>query len=452
MKIVLVGAGSAQFGFGTLGDIFQSKKLAGSEICLVDIDEKALDHVVDSARKFIKDTTLDFTITASTDRKSVLSGSDVVVISIEVGKRFPLWDEDWTLPQQYGIRQVYGENGGPGGVFHALRITPVIVEICDDIVKLAPDAWVFNYSNPMTAITTTVLRKYPKLKFVGMCHEIASLEKYLPSILDVPFEDLELRAAGLNHFSVLLEASYRKSGVDAYPDILEKAPPFFAKEPGYSDILSYVKKNQELFMTEGSSERNLPKDLVSAKSWADRTLFKKVLEHYRLLPITGDSHFGEYIPWAHEVADHKGIKDFYTLYQMMLAHVQPNIELNLSERLVIILEGILDDSGYEEPAVNILNNNLIPSLPEWIAVEVPAKVHTKGLEGIAFPEYPKGFAALLRNYCGVYDLIAEAVLTGKKEYVIQALLANPVVDRCENIPELVDLMIERQEKWLGYLK
>jgi len=59
---------------------------------------------------------------------------------------------------------------------------------------------------------------------------------------------------------------------------------------------------------------------------------------------------------------------------------------------------------------------------------------------------------LMRNYCGVYDLTAEAVLTGKKEYVIQALLANPVVDRVREIPELVDLMIERQEKWLGYLK
>ncbi|MBI9093444.1 MAG: alpha-glucosidase [Sphaerochaeta sp.] len=452
MKIVLVGAGSAQFGFGTLGDIFQSEKLAGSEICLVDIDEKALAHVTEAAEKFVQEHSLPFTITGSTDRTAVLAGSDVVVISIEVGKRFPLWDEDWTLPQQYGIRQVYGENGGPGGVFHALRITPVIVDICDDIVRFAPDAWVFNYSNPMTAITTTVLRKYPDLKFVGMCHEIASLERYLPSILDTPFEDLDLRAAGLNHFSVLLEASYKNSGKDAYPDILQKAPPFFSKEPGYSDILSYVKENQELFQTEGRTDRALPKGMTSTKKWADRRLFKKILEHYSLLPITGDSHFGEYIPWAHEVADHKGIKDFYTLYQMMLSRVQPKIELKLSERLVCILEGILDDSGYEEPAVNILNNNLIASLPSWIAVEVPAKVHKDGLEGIAFPNYPKGFASLLRNYCGVYDLVAEACLTGKKEYVIQALLANPVVDRCENIPELVNLMIERQQKWLGYLK
>lgn len=452
MKIVLIGAGSAQFGFGTLGDIFQSKRLAGSEVCLVDIDGAALEHVHSVAKRFIEEHTLPFSLQAFTERKAALPDADVVVISIEVGKRFALWDEDWTLPQQYGFRQVYGENGGPGGVFHALRITPVIMEICADIALLAPRAWVFNYSNPMTAITTTVLRKYPDMKFVGMCHEIASLERYLPAILHTPFENLSLRAGGLNHFSVLLEASYRDTGHDAYADILRLAPAFFEKEPGYSDILSYVLNNQQLFQTEGQRERVLPEGMTSAKAWADRTLFKKVLESYHLLPITGDSHLGEYIPWAHEVADHRGIKDFYTLYQMMLAHTQPKIELQVHERLVTILEGIVDDSGYEEAAVNILNNNLIPSLPSWIAVEVPATVHASGLQGIAFPSYPKGFAALLRNYCGVYDLVAEAVLTGKKEYVIQALLANPIVDRCEHIPELVDLMIERQRRWLGYLE
>ena len=66
--------------------------------------------------------------------------------------------------------------------------------------------------------------------------------------------------------------------------------------------------------------------------------------------------------------------------------------------------------------------------------------------------YPKGFAALLRNYCGVYDLTAEAVLTKKKEYVVQALLSNPIVSVYRNIPELVEVMIQRQNQWLGYLQ
>ena len=62
------------------------------------------------------------------------------IISIEVGKRFELWDQDWKIPLQYGIRQVYGENGGPGGLFHSLRQIPPIIEICEDINLICPDA------------------------------------------------------------------------------------------------------------------------------------------------------------------------------------------------------------------------------------------------------------------------------------------------------------------------
>ena len=452
MKLVLIGAGSAQFGLGTLGDLFQSMPMHGSEIMLVDINREALDDVQQKGRAFLEEHRLPFTLGATTDRREALSGADVVVISIEVGNRFRLWDEDWTIPQQYGFSQVYGENGGPGGVFHALRITPVIVSICDDVSELCPDAWVFNYSNPMSAITTTVLRKYPSLKFVGLCHEVLSLERYLPEMLGTPFGNLSLRSAGLNHFSVLVEASYRDTKADAYPDILAKAPAFFEKEIGYSDILSYVMRTGQAPRTEGDSQRVVLDVDRSAKSWSDRTLFRTILEEYRLLPITVDSHLGEYIQWAHDVADHKGIKDFYTLYQLQLSQVKPRIELRREERLVLILEGILADSAYEEPAVNVMNNGLIPSLPDSIAVEVPAKVRRSGLEPIAFPSYPKGFAALLRNYCGVYDLLAEAVLTKKREYVIQALLANPVVDRHRPLYEMVDLMIERQRPYLDYLR
>ncbi|MDD3671651.1 MAG: alpha-glucosidase [Sphaerochaetaceae bacterium] len=451
MKFVLVGAGSAQFGLGMLSDICTSEMLYGSHISLVDIDVKALEKVASIARNFIRERSLPFTISTNTDRIAELAGADVVVIAIEVGRRFTLWDEDWTIPQQYGIRQVYGENGGAGGVFHALRITPVIMQICDDIARLAPDAYVFNYSNPMTAIVTTVLRKYPTMKFIGMCHEIASLERYLPQILHTPFENLQLRAAGLNHFSVLLEARYKDSGTDAYPDILSKAPDFFEREPGYSDILEYVSMHGEAPRTEGSTGQLDLGIERSAKSWADRTMFKQIMERYKLLPITVDSHLGEYVQWAHEVADHKGIKDFYALYQLSLSHAEPRMRTERHERIVTIVEGLFGDRSYEEPAINVLNDGYIPDLPSSVAVEVPAIVENQKLNPIRFEQYPKGFGALLRNYTGVYDLLAEAVLTKKKEYAIQALLACPIVDTCSKIPELVELMIQRQKQFLGYL-
>ncbi len=453
MKIVLIGAGSAQFGLGMLGDIFQSKILKGAEVCLMDINPDTLERVARTGREYIETKGLSFSLTHTTSRQDAIRGADHVIISIEAGDRFELWDMDWNVPKQFGISQVYGENGGAGGLFHALRILPPILEICEDVVNLAPEAWVFCYSNPMTSITTAVLRKYPGLKFTGMCHEIASLSRSLPVILDTDIDNISFRAAGLNHFSVMLDVSYRDSGRDAYEEVMEKAPAYFEKEAGYSEILSYYLKTGEILETEGARKRIVLDNDMKIRPWSDRRLFRYIMENFNLLPITVDSHLGEYIPWAHEVADHKGILDFYTYYRHALAASDTtDIKDEAHERVVFIMEGIKTDSGYEEVAVNVMNEGFIPTLPRDIAVEVPARISRKGIEGISFPDYPRGFGALLRNYCGVYDLTAQAVLDGSRDAAVQALLVNPVINRCGSIPSLVDHMIDRQNRWLGYLK
>jgi len=453
VKIALFGAGSAQFGLSTLGDIFQSPVLKGADISLMDINGESLDMVYRKALEYVETRKLDFHITATTDRRKALEGCDFVIISIEVGDRFTLWDMDWKVPMQYGVNQVYGENGGPGGIFHALRITPPILEICDDAAEICPDAFIFNYSNPMTAITTAVLRKHPEQKFIGLCHEIASLERYLPEILETDLDNLRLRAGGLNHFSVLLEASYADTGKDAYPDILAKAPAFFEKEPGFSDVWDYTRRTGKAPRTEGAEERWQLDVEESSRPWSDRHLFRAILETYRLLPITSDSHLGEYISWARDVVDHPGILDFYEFYKVYLANPEDTeITEDLSERVVPIMEGIITDSGYEERAVNVLNNGAIPDFPDRVAVEVPALVDRRGVSAIPFETYPKGFGALIRNYAGVYDLTADAVLSGSRDLLVQAVLACPVVTEYHGMREMVDTMLDNQRQWLGYIR
>ncbi len=231
-KIVLVGAGSLQFGTGILGDIFSSSVLDGAEIVLNDINKKAADRMMHVAQDYISSNYLTHKIIEEANLLTALRGAKFVVISIEVGDRFKLWDMDWRIPQQYGIQQVYGENGGPGGLFHSLRIIPPILEICQKIVNVAPEATVFNYSNPMSRICTTVHRKFPELKFIGMCHEIASLERHLPPMLEQPRANIKYRAAGLNHFSILNDVTYVDTGADAYPDVRARAEDYFSQMPG----------------------------------------------------------------------------------------------------------------------------------------------------------------------------------------------------------------------------
>jgi hypothetical protein len=94
-KIVLIGAGSANFGLGVMGDLLRSQVFAGSTICLHDINAEALARTEAFGRRHIEAHNLPFTLTATTDRKTALTGADFCIISIEVGNRFELWEQDW---------------------------------------------------------------------------------------------------------------------------------------------------------------------------------------------------------------------------------------------------------------------------------------------------------------------------------------------------------------------
>ena len=177
-----------------------------------------------------------------------------------------------------------------------------------------------------------------------------------------------------------------------------------------------------------------------------------VLEHFDLLPITTDSHIGEYPAWAYDVVDHKGILDFYSYYRICMASVEPEVELTTKERVVPIMDAIAADKLLEEAAVNIPNQGFIKGLPEEIAVEVPAQIDGKGVRGLTLEKMPAPFLGLLQNQVGVHMMTAEAVLLKSKKAAVQAFLVDPVVTKAACAAELVEVMIQHQSKYLGYLK
>lgn len=262
----------------------------------------------------------------------------------------------------------------------------------------------------------------------------------------MPYEALEVRAGGLNHFSAVVSATYKENGADAYPDIRARAPHFFNNMPSMNEVYAYIKRT--------GTWPTQPEEFVhmQTEAWSERQLFRVILEKFGVLPITSDSHFGEYLPWAFDVADHKGILDFYRFYRYYLSRVEAKIELRLNERIVPIIEGIETDSGCVEAAVNVPNQGLIPELPDWLVVEVPAKVNREGVRGISPGSLPRAFAGLLANQVAVHDMTAEAVIARSRCAALQALLVDPVVSVYNGLERMLDTMIEYQQPWLDYLK
>ncbi|HIL02495.1 MAG TPA: alpha-glucosidase [Myxococcales bacterium] len=446
-RIVLIGAGSAQFGFDMLGDLFQSEVLTDGHIVLHDINPEALERVRKAGQQHIDSNALGVTLSATLSRPEALVDADFCIIAIEVGDRFALWEQDQSTPRELGLRQVFGENGGPGGLFHSLRVVPPILAICEDIREFCPDAWIFNYSNPMSRICTTVHRAFPDLHFVGLCHEIASLYQHLPVILDTPLSNIQFRAGGLNHFSVLTEVRYRDSGQDAYPEVLAKAADYFEKLPDFGSIMKKLfDDHQGTSAASDSHKENIP------HPWAERGAFRVLLEKFHCLPITTDSHIGEYLQWGQDVADHKAILDFYTYYKKWTLRGNPEIKSTRSERMVKIVEAILTDQGYEEAAVNLPNKGLLDCLPEFMVVEIPGWVDGNGVSGVRLENMPRGFSGLLANQVAIHDLSAQAIIDGSKDLVLQALLVDPIVDKVSAAEKLIDQMIALQPEYLGYLR
>ena len=435
-KIVLIGAGSTNFGLGVVGDIFKSNFLEGSTIILHDINAKALDNTFKIASEYKEKLGINITIESTTSRKEALKGASFCLISIEVGNRFDLWDQDWKIPLQYGVKQVYGENGGPGGLFHSLRIIPPILEICKDIQSICPNAYVFNYSNPMQRVCHAVTTKFPDLNFIGLCHEIESMNRQLPSLMETELSNIEFRAGGLNHFSILLNAKYKNNGKDGYPLIKKNFWNYF------KDLVN----DHEGFVSDPGAERGV---------------FFKIFEDFKFLPITTDSHLGEYVQWAYSVADHEGILHFYDSYKKKCLSFFENDEIYSSffdlnnnrfhERFVPIAEAIIEDKGIEEAAVNVPNDGFIDCLPRDIVVEVPAKVNKQGVKGIILENYPKTFGSLLNLQTGVIQLTTQAVLEKSKHKAYLALLSDPVVTSVTDAKKLLNNMIAVQHNYLSYL-
>ena len=435
-RIVIIGAGSTNFGLGIVGDFFKSTILEGSTLVLHDINAKTLDNTNEIALSFKEKLGVNFKIEATTSRKEALQNADFCLISIEVGNRFDLWDQDWKTPLQYGIKQVYGENGGPGGLFHAMRQIPAIINICEDIEKICPESFIFSYSNPMQRICHALTTRFPKLKIVGLCHEISSMNRQLPTLMDTNLDNIEFEAGGLNHLSILLHAKYKDSGEDGYPLIKKK----------FEDYYSSLVNDHEGFYS---------------KAGAERGVFFELFKKYGYLPITTDSHLGEYLSWAYSVADHDGILDFYDNYKKRclsfydndgyeqffdMSHPEPH------ERIIPIIENIVSDANALEHAVNIPNDNFIDCLPNDIVVEVPAIINKNGIHGKSLANYPKPFGALLNSQVGTIQLTTEAVLNHSKQDALFALLADPVVDNAKSAEALLDTMLSSQKDYLGYLK
>ena len=454
-KIVIIGAGSASFGLNTLAVLMRSEKLQGCRLALVDRNSDALELVGKLASRLNREWSADMTITTHTHHAEALSDASFVVSSIEVPPRETLWRSDFEIPLKYGVRQPYAENGGPGGFAHTIRNIGPVMEIVRDMEQICPEAWFVNFTNPMIRICDAVAR-YSNIRVVGLCHQIGvgyamvgllladylgfevaegfssthASPSFIPPMVRMArqaLQRLDIKAAGLNHFTWMLDVGDKQTGEDLYPIFAERWAAF---DPQFEPLTRQIYKTFELF------------------------------------PIPGDEHLCEYLPWLSNPVTKPWEKYDISLYEWNLYterrdQKQDHIaqlaagELSLdelreaeSEGALEIVENIAGAGAHFHLAVNLPNRGYISNLPEGAIVEVPGFVSGAGVHGLGMGTLPEAVAELCRRELTVARLCVDAGVNGDRQAALQCLLLDPVITDIDVAKQVLDDYLDSYRAYL----
>jgi alpha-galactosidase len=438
VKVALIGAGSRSFGPGTIRDVLLSKPLAerGVELALMDKVAGHLGEVEGYARHVCRALGHSASVQATTDLERALEGADFVVTAIEV-QRFLYWTQDYHLPRHYGFRQIFGENGGPGSLFHALRNMGPTLHIARTMERRCPQALLLNYTNPEHKLCEAVTR-LTSIQAVGLCHGVFGGLRQLSQILAIPQEELDTAACGINHFTFFQKLRHRPTGEDLYPRLRR------------ADL-----EGDEL------------------AHWHEFGLGRVLLRRFGLWPSPATNHYGEYIRWAEEFMASEmqyyydpaqghpwetgKIPDFvYTIDRTdtnrpwLRPEAQPRrleeLPLKTSGELAApIMEALMCGEKRELAAINVPNRGYIPELPEGLVVEVPATADGEGLHPCQMEPLPEPLAALIRVQASIHKLLVEAFAEQSKAKLLQALLLDPTVDSYRRAVALMEEMLKLQK-------
>ena len=452
IKIAYIGAGSLQFGPIIVQDILMSTTLCqnGLEIYLMDIEINHLDHVVKHGEYVNEKLNRKAKIIATTNRDEAIKEADFVICALEKDRNV-YWSQDFHIPKKYGFKQVYGENGGIGSLFHALRNIKVIMDLARAMEKLCPNAMLLNFSNPEHKICEALTR-LTSIKTVGLCHGVFMGREQLSELLAVPLNDLQTKACGINHFTWFQEIIQKSTGEDLYPKLreIEQKGDWLAK-------------------------------------WHEMALGRILFRRFGQWPSPASNHYGEYIRWAEEFVIPQ-LQFFYDPYEghpwennqipegvytvdrvdyqrewtkdwsKKLLPVGSTEEIQLEnddgsfkssgEIATQIMESVMSNEKQWLEAVNVPNKGAIPNLPDDLVVELPAYCDASGIQPVAMKPIPEGIAATIRLHASIHQLLVEAYDEQSKDKLLQAILIEPTVNSYRNAVDMCHEMLTLQKEVL----
>lgn len=434
-KICFIGAGSVGFTRKLLADLLAVPEFSGTEVAFMDINRDNLDMVYQLCQRDIEHNGLDIRIKCHMDRREALSGARYVFNVARIGG-LEAFAHDVNIPLKYGVDQCVGDTLCAGGIFYAQRVVPFMLDLCRDIREVAePGCMLLNYSNP-NAMATWAAIKYGGVPTIGLCHGVQGGHALMARALGVPYEDLDIVCAGINHQTWYIKADYK--GQDMLPRLKQA---MLADE----EIARQEKVRIDMIDRFGYFSTESNGHLSEYLPW-----YRKRIEDIPKWISLDEWIHGETGGYLRECTERRNWfeEDFPRwLAEPPYEYKPENRSLEHGSRIIESLETGCIYRGH----FNVMNNGCIKNLPEECVVEVPGYVDATGVNIPVIGDLPLGCAAVISQSIWVQRLGMEAAAAGDIALLRQAMMLDPLVGAvCDpnEIWQMTDEMLVALAEWM----
>ena len=409
MKVAVIGAGSTYTPELVSGLAAQEHRIHVDELFLMDIQAERLEVVGEFAKRMLALAGLDIAVTLTTDRTEAVRDADAVLIQLRVGGQTArLADE--TFPLECGC--IGQETTGPGGLAKALRTVPVVLDIADEVRRIAkPDAWIIDFTNPVGIVTRALLDAGHRA--VGLCNYAIGVQRWAARILDVEPGRVAVDPVGLNHFSwtrrILLD------GQDVLPEMLRDR---------MDEVVTQYPFPAELIRLIGA----IPSYYLQYYYFHDATLEKLRTS----------------VPRAEDVARLEAeLLELYASPDLVdkPAQLEKRGGAFYSEAAVDLLASLVDPVQTAH-VLNVRNAGLIPGLADDDVIETRCLVSRDGIVPQPQAAVPPVLLGPVQHVSAYERIAAAAALSGDVDDVRRALLAHPLVGQWKAVEGLVPRLLE----------
>ena len=450
MRLTILGGGGFRVPFVHQALLHGAGMAKVDEVALHDTDADrltAITHVIGQLAAGVPEQPR-LRVTTSLDE--AVDGSDFVFAAIRVGGVEARVSEERVALNLGVLGQ---ETVGPGGLAYGLRTIPVMVRIAERIARLAPSAYVMNFTNPAGMITEAMQAVLGD-RVLGICDTPSDLGRRVARAVGVDSDRLRFDYVGLNHLGWMRRVIH--DGRDLLPELLadderlatlEETKVFGAAwlralRALPNEYLYYYYRNREAVESILASARTRGEFLAGQQT----DMFRDILaDPDRAAELWGEAvseRGASYMAeakggWQPAAAARKPAATTATAVK-----TRPQVSADLAQHgyagVALQVMGAIAQNRRATMILNVRNGSTIAGLPADAVIEVPSTVDANGVHPLSTAQPDLHQLGMMQQLKAVERATIRAAITGSRADAELAFAMHPLVRSLDVSAQLVD--------------